>query len=335
MGSLENLVNKILLFIFFTFPLLGQQDSTTKSILGFYAYAEGYYLVDPIQKTAHEKEPIFFNHAHANQWDLNLGILGISLKKGPFNAQISGMLGSYARRNLANEPTFWRNVFEMNISYQLAKNWSIMAGVFPSHLGYESVKNSDNWTLSRSFIAENSPYYESGISINFKPNASWSYTLLGLRGWQRIHELRPAIGTQIIYTSANSWIWNSSGFIGNEGNGTRLFHDFYVVVPLSKKIKAVLISDLGYQHAFWHGEALMVQAKLSETWKLAGRLEQFSDPNAIILAPESKFQSASINTDFRLFPKMMLRAEWRIYQSSNNSLNINSPEYIFSVVLGK
>lgn len=328
-------LNKVLLFLCFSFPLFGQPDSTSKSVFQLYGYAEGYYLIDPIQKTAHEKESFFFNHANANQWDLNLGILGLSIKKGPLNVQISGMLGSYSSRNLANEGKIWRNIFEMNLSYQMAKKWSILAGIFPSHIGFESAKNAENWTLSRSFVAENSPYYESGLSISYKPNMAWTYSILALRGWQHIQDFRPALGTQITYVATNSWIWNSSGFIGNEGNGLRLFHDFYWVIPLSKKVKTVLISDLGFQNEFWHGEALMMQVKLSNKWKLAGRIEQFSDRKSIILAPDSFIQSASINADFSLFPKMLFRAEWKVYHLSNETSNIHSPEYIIGVVLGK
>ncbi|MHA8059916.1 outer membrane beta-barrel protein [Aquirufa beregesia] len=328
-------MNKVILFLCFSIPLFGQLDSTSRTAVQISGYAEGYYLVDPVNKAAHERGSIFFNHGRANQLDLNLGILGVSWTKGPLSAQISGMLGTYSRRNLASESSFWRNIFELNISYQLAKNWGITAGIFPSHIGFESAKNADNWTLSRSFVAENSPYYGSGIRMFFKPNTSWTYSLFVLRGWQHIQDLNPALGTQITYVAANSWTWNSSGFMGNEGNGLRVFHDFYLVVPLSKKVKMVLISDMGFQNEFWHGEALMVQAKLSNKWKLAGRLEQFSDSKAIVLTQGSFIQSASINADFSPFPKMIFRSEWKIYHSSSGVSNLHSPEYMFGVVLGK
>lgn len=328
-------MKKIILLLGISCRIFGQEDTLSQKSIQFSAYAEGYYLIDPVDKLNHERASFFFNHAQANQLDLNLGILGISWLKGPFYAQFSGMIGTYARRNLANEPGFWKNVYEWNVSYKPQVDWTIMAGVFPSHIGFESAKNADNWTLSRSFVAENSPYYESGISVYFKPNKSWTFGILGLRGWQHIYDLSPAIGTQMTYVSGNSWTWNSSGFIGNEGRGSRLFHDFYLIVPLSKKLRAVLISDIGYEKEFWHGEALMIQAKLSDKWKMAGRIEQFSDRKAIILPPDSFVQSASVNADFSLFPKMLFRAEWKVYHSSNETSNIHSPEYIFGVVFGK
>lgn len=326
-------LKKVILFLCYSLPLLSQQDSTRKAIVQFSAYAEGYYLLDPVDKSTHEKGAIFFNHAQANQVDLNLGILGISWTKGPLRAQISGMIGTYARRNLAHESSFWRNIYEWNISYQVAKNWDISAGVFPSHIGFESAKNVDNWTLSRSFIAENSPYYESGLRLNYRPNKAWVYSLFALRGWQRIQDLNPSLGTQITHTSAKSWIWNSSGFIGNEGKGLRLFHDFYLVVPISKSLQMVMISDIGYENQFWHGEALMMQAKLSKKWKLAGRLEQFSDSRAIVLSQGSFVQSASFNADFSPIPKVLFRSEWKIYHSANTISNVHSPEYIFGIIV--
>ncbi|WP_164969618.1 outer membrane beta-barrel protein [Aquirufa rosea] len=328
-------MKRLLVFLGFTFPILGQQDSTKKSALHLYAYAEAYYLLAPSNTSPYLKDPIFFNHSQANQVDLNLGILGMAIKKGPINVQVSGMLGTYALRNYAHEPLIWRKIYEMNITYQLAKKWSMLVGIFPSHIGFESAKNAENWTLSRSFVAENSPYFESGIGFYFKPNPAWTYSLFALRGWQQIQAFRPALGTQIVHQAANSWTWNSSGFIGDEGNGLRLFHDFYVLVPLSKNLTAILISDIGYQKDFWHGEALMIQAILSDKWKVAGRIEQFSDEKSILLNPQNAIQSASIGVNFSPFPKILLRTEWRVLQANNQKSDVHSPEYLFALVLGK
>ncbi|MFY9159998.1 outer membrane beta-barrel protein [Aquirufa ecclesiirivi] len=331
-------MKKLVLFLSISFGIFGQEDSLSQKSLQLSAYAEGYYLLDPADKLAHERDPFFYNHGRANQLDLNLGILGLSWTKGPLSAQISGMIGTYARRNLANEPSFWKNVFELNVSYRLHPEWTIIAGVFPSHIGFESAKNSQNWTLSRSLVAEYSPYYESGLSLYFKPNTAWTFGLFGLRGWQHIQEFRPALGTQIQFISSKSWTWNSSGFIGNEGNGLRLFHDFYLVIPLSNKIKTVLISDLGYQNEFWHGEALMVQAQLGGHWKLTSRWEQFSDPKAISMAQATYVQSASLGADYKLFPKVLLRSEWKMHLATRLAGEIqpvvHSPEYVFGIILG-
>jgi hypothetical protein len=35
----------------------------------------------------------------------------------------------------------------------------------PSHIGFESVISADCWTLTRSLLAENSPYYETGMRL--------------------------------------------------------------------------------------------------------------------------------------------------------------------------
>ncbi len=37
----------------------------------------------------------------------------------------------------------------------------------PSHIGFESAVGSDCWNLTRSILAENSPYFESGIKLNY------------------------------------------------------------------------------------------------------------------------------------------------------------------------
>ncbi|WP_133272779.1 outer membrane beta-barrel protein [Hymenobacter radiodurans] len=41
-------------------------------------------------------------------------------------------------------------------------------GIFTSHLGFELALSKDNWTLSRSLMAKNSPYYEAGVRITYE-----------------------------------------------------------------------------------------------------------------------------------------------------------------------
>ena len=67
----------------------------------------------------------------------------------------------------------------------------ITAGIFTSHIGFESAVSKDCWTLTRSILADNSPYYESGARLTYTSNNNkWLISALALNGWQRIQ--RPA-----------------------------------------------------------------------------------------------------------------------------------------------
>jgi hypothetical protein len=56
----------------------------------------------------------------------------------------------------------------VNVNGQLRKKtlW-LDAGIFGSHMGFESALSIDNPTLTKSFVAENSPYYWSGAKLTY------------------------------------------------------------------------------------------------------------------------------------------------------------------------
>nr|WP_290930803.1 outer membrane beta-barrel protein [Haliscomenobacter sp.] len=57
----------------------------------------------------------------------------------------------------------------------------------PSHIGFESAIGKDCWNLSRSILAENSPYYETGVRLSLNSaNGKWYAAAMLLNGWQRM-----------------------------------------------------------------------------------------------------------------------------------------------------
>ena len=79
------------------------------------------------------------------------------------------MTGNYARYNLSGEPDWAKYIYEANVGFRLSKKQNIWidAGIMPSHIGFESAISADCWTLTRNILAENSPYYESGVKLGY------------------------------------------------------------------------------------------------------------------------------------------------------------------------
>jgi hypothetical protein len=74
----------------------------------------------------------------------------------------------------------------------------------PSHIGFESAISKDCFTLTRSILADNSPYFESGAKISYSSdNGKWFVSGLVLNGWQRIQRVNGnstvAFGHQLTY----------------------------------------------------------------------------------------------------------------------------------------
>jgi hypothetical protein len=121
-------------------------------------------------------------------------------------ANFALMTGSYANANLAAEPEVLKNIFEANAGVKISskKNVWIDAGIFASHIGFESAIGRDCWTLTRSMLADNSPYYESGVKFSYtSDNGEWFVSGLFLNGWQRIQRVEanntPAVGHQLTW----------------------------------------------------------------------------------------------------------------------------------------
>ena len=107
-----------------------------------------------------------------------------------------------------------------------AKKQTIEAGIMPSYIGFESATTASNLTLTRSILAENSPYFMTGVKYNYTPSAKWSFSGLLTNGWQRINKPNkkalPSFGSQLAYKPSDNATINWSIFIGDEPIGTDL-----------------------------------------------------------------------------------------------------------------
>lgn len=232
----------------------------------------------------------------------------VDKKRWSFQSGI--MLGTYSQKNLAAEPNFWKQIYQLNLAFQLNSKSQLMAGIFPSHIGLESAKNLENDCFSRSYLAENSPYYESGLAWTYNPSTNLSFRVLALTGWQTIAKFNPALGTQIGYSGKSGWKINSSQFLGNEGKGTRVFLNNFAQIPFSRQFSGTIGMDVGFESSrVWHGGLAYLTWKPNKKIRMSGRIEYYSDQHAIIMPAAFTDIAKSVSLDY-IFNKMfMLRSE--------------------------
>lgn len=259
-------------------------------------------------------------------------------KSGKLRATAGLMVGTYAEYNLSAEPQLLRHLYEASVGVKVSEklNLWVDAGIFPSHIGFESAISKDCWTLTRSILAENSPYYEAGVKSTYQSNNNkWLFSMLLFNGWQRIK--RPdgnntiAVGTQITFRQGERFLVNYSSFIGNDKPDSvrryRHFHNFYSIIELSKKWGLTLGFDIGMEQAakntsqmnYWYSPALILRYIPSEVWAVAARAEYYSDKNGVIISPISsnKFQMSgiSLNIDHTINQNLLWRIEGRWLQN--------------------
>ncbi|HYF03243.1 MAG TPA: outer membrane beta-barrel protein [Patescibacteria group bacterium] len=225
---------------------------------------------------------------------------------------------------------------------KIAENTWIEAGIFPSHIGFESAISKDNPTYSRSLVAELSPYYEAGVkaTTTFK---NFSFQALILNGWQNIRENNTdkAFGTQLQYAPVEKTVLNWSTFYGNEqprdsASKPRIFNNVYIQFPIAE-VSLTAGADIGFQknpgnsYDSWWGAVFIARMLFLKDFAIAGRAEYFSDPQGIVASTGTinNFQvfSASVNIDYAVRENILARLEGRIFNSKDKiyrSRNSNS-----------
>ena len=318
----------ILPLLLFIASVSAAQDSSDKKSLTISGYADFYYQYDLNNPSSKDRPGFLYNFKRHNEFNVNLAFLKAAYNEKRLRANLAFMTGTYPQYNLAAESSLMQHVFEANIGYAFSDKWSMDAGILPSHIGLETAISKDNWNLGRSILAENTPYYESGVKLNYIPNDKWSASVLVLNGWQNIKEnnSRKAIGTQVQFKPNDKLLFNSSTFVGNEKpdsvKQTRLFHNFYAVYSSSKKINLAVLLDAGVENKKgWYGAALLLQYLCGQKISTAFRLEYYSDKKEALISANQPggFQTTglALNLDYTPVKNISFRAEARYLHSAN------------------
>ena len=253
------------------------------------------------------------------------------------------MAGTYPEYNLAAEQDLLKNVFEANVGVKISKssNLWVDAGIMPSHIGFESAIGKDCANLTRSILADNSPYYETGAKIGYTSKSEkWYLAAMYLNGWQRIRKINgnqtPAFGTQVTFKPSSKATLNWSTYVGNEqpdiDRKWRYFNNFYGQFKVSDKTSLTAGFDIGSQQAanksqkydIWYSPVVILQYKPTAKIQLAARGEYYQDEKGVIIASGTPngFQTYgfSANFDYLVTDNVMFRIEAR---------NLNSKDDVF------
>ena len=304
------------------------QDSTKNNVVSLTGFVDFYYQYDFANPGNKERPEFLYNYKRHNEFNINLALIKAAYTNNKVRANVGLMVGNYPQYNLAAELPLMQHIYEANAGYAFSDKISIDAGIFSSHIGLESAISKDNWNLSRSIIAENTPYYETGIKLNYVPTEKWTASFLLLNGWQNIKETNSgkAIGTQLQFKPNEKWLLNSSTFIGNEkpdsAKQLRLFHNFYTTYAITKKWNAAFLFDIGKEkHSNWFGTALLLQHSFTKKLNTACRIEYYKDKKGIIVSinQASGFQTTgfSWNIDYCPAKNIYFRTEVRYFHSAN------------------
>ena len=304
----------------------------------FSGYVDTYY-VDDFADTPFPDRQITpggvspdYSHSRKDRLAVNHALLDAKFATDNFRGALGVQAGTYVQKNYAIEDNVAQHLYEAQLGFKpvtTAPVW-IDAGIFASHIGLESAVSKDNLTPTRSLMADNTPYYESGAKLTWDPNTHWEYGLLALQGWQQIGSKNPnkAIGTQIQFKPVDGLVFNSSTYLGQSPNspGARLrryFHDFYATWQATKQWSLAFTTDVGADERSprdrslvgWVSATAIAKWQFAPQWAVAGRAEFYRDPHGLTIAtgtPDNFVATGgSLNLDYQPDPHVLLRIELR------------------------
>ena len=330
-------------------PTQAQSDVAPNSGLTIAGYVEAYYSHDfTLAKTTPERPGFLYNHRRNREVNINLAFLKAAYTSERVRGNLAVQVGNYAQYNYAAEQELTKNIFEANAGVKLSKNHDLWldAGIFASHIGFESAISKDCWTLTRSILAENSPYYLAGAKVTYNAG-NGKLTLLGMvtNGWQRIRKLDgysgPSISTQVQYRPSPMLTLNWSSFLGSDRPDSlkqgRFFNNFYAIINPAGRFGVTLGFDVGSDRKpvlrtgsdarvdgggsyIWYSPVVIARYKTSDKSYVNGRVEYYEDKNAVIIGiPGFQTMGYSLGYDYVIMPNALFRVEGKLYDSKPNA----------------
>lgn len=277
---------------------LALRSVSLKDSLKISGFIDVYYAYDFGHSRDDDRPAFLYQYDRHSEVDLNLGLVKLDYMKDKVRAAFGLMTGTYAQANLIAEPELLRNVYEAHVGMKVSRTRDLWldAGIFSSHIGMESAIGIDDWTLTRSIIAENSPYYLSGAKLTWKPNGRLELAGLFLNGWQRIRRVQndiPCFGTQVVWMMKKDMKLNWSTFLGSDTPDStglyRVFNNLWWSFEGSEW-GVQLGADAGVQESAlseawdsWAGALGIVRRKWNDRWATVFRAEYYTDPRQVIV----------------------------------------------------
>lgn len=327
------------------------QDETKIKLSG---YIETYYSYDFNKPADHNRPAFVYSHNRNEEVNVNLGYIKASYDTENIRANVALMAGTYANANLSAEPGVLKNVLEANVGLKLAKNANLWfdAGVFTSHIGFESAISKDCWVLTRNISSENTPYFESGAKVTYiTEDGKFTAVGLYLNGWQRISRQdennKPAGGVQLTWKPTEKLTLNYSNYLGTEGVDSarvnRFYNNFYGIYQVSNSFGVTVGLEYGLQqrskgnadYAKVISPVVIARYTINPKWAVAGRFEYYQDKDGMFVVTNTpngfKTTGYSMNVDYAPVKNAVVRLEGKFYDSkdkvflrNNSAVNYNA-----------
>lgn len=279
-----------------------------------------------------------------NEWDVNMAAL--YLKKAASEASRWGTeltlqagedskgFGFSATAPKLPGSNWLRQLGPTNVSYlaPAGKGLTLQGGIFSSFIGYDSLYSKDNFTYTRPWGADFTPYFMLGVNAQYAFNDKLSGTLFLVNGYWHLADANsvPSTGGQLAYkptaqltfkqtvlygphqsnTAFEFWRFLSDSIV--ERKGDRITAAFEYIVGTEKVVA------LGEPRALWMAFQLPVHWAVSRRFSVTVRPEVYWDRDGRTTDFEQTVKANTTTLEYRIPYRQataILRLEHRIDDS--------------------
>ena len=229
-----------------------------------------------------------------------------------------------------------RHVHRANVSYlaPVGNGLTLTAGLFNSFIGYESFYSRNNSNYTRSYMADNAPYFMTGLAAQYAVDQTLKFAVYVINGYNNLSRpnLVPSYGTQLSWKPSPPWTLTQNFYYGPDQFNTSLtFWRFFSDSIVEWKDEAWTVAfayDAGTENAaerdghprmFWTSTAFFVRRHVSGPWSVAIRPELYWDRNGRLTGAEQRITAVTSTLEYRIavgHQTGLLRLEYRFDRST-------------------
>lgn len=226
-----------------------------------------------------------------------------------------------------------RYLARANLSYRLpfGNGLNLTGGLMNSFIGLESMWSRDNNHISRSWMADYSPYYVIGIGGQYPVNKDLQLGVFLLNDYDYLayRTSQPKYATQVVWTINQNWKYTQNLFAGTEqyssGSSWRYFSDTILQWSAESLTLAWAFDsgsqEGGKQQAFWLASMLSGRWQLQSEWALALRPELYWDADGLMTGQRQLIKGATATLEYKTHQaslSSLWRLEYRLDTTSGN-----------------
>jgi hypothetical protein len=246
-----------------------------------------------------------------------------------------------------------RHLGPTNISYlaPVGKGLTVQAGIFSSLIGYDSLYAKDNFSYTRPWGADFTPYLMLGVNASYPVNDKLTVTGYAVNGYWHLADANsvPTWGGQVAYKATSHTTLKHTLLIGPHQDNTALqFWRYLSDTIIERKtdrftsafeyhVGTEEVASPGNPRALWMAAQLPLHWVLSKHWSVTERPEVYWDRDGRLTGFVQTVKANTATLEYRKPYRQftgIVRAEYRIDDSRGPGGGFFRGRYIAPGIVG-